>query len=322
MPFYVKNLLGRGWRTFLALTKIMLPVMVIVYMGQQLGLVEMMGRAIAPAMALIDLPPEAGIVWATTLFTGLYGGIAALSGFASNLEFTVGQLSALCAMMLFAHALPIEQAIVRRAGASFWLTTILRTGVALIYGAAVAWTCRLSGALSEPVSLEWLRGSSLVGESTGLWGWMQSSAFTLAMTFMVIIVLLLLLDIFDRLGITRWVTTALTPLLKLSGLDSRVATVTTVGVLLGLTYGGAIIIEEARKQRFSAHTRFLALAWLSLSHSLIEDTLLMLALGADIWIILVGRVLLTLAVVACIARLIAVKPTAREGYVLKQDRET
>lgn len=279
----------------------MLPVMVIVYVGQRLGLVEMLGYVIAPAMALIDLPPEAGIVWATTLLTGLYGGIAALSGLASNLELTVGQLSALCAMMLFAHALPIEQAIVRRAGASFWLTALLRIGVALAYGAGVAWACRLSGALSEPVSLEWLRGSSLVGESTGLWGWMQSTAFTLAITFMVIIVLLLLLDIFDRLGITRWITTALTPLLKISGLDSRVATVTTVGVLLGLTYGGAIIIEEARKQRFSARTCFLALAWLSLSHSLIEDTLLMLALGADIWIILVGRVLITLIIVAVIA---------------------
>lgn len=299
---YLGELFLRGGRAFLALARIMLPVMVVVQAAQWLGLVEWLGRAMAPAMSLLDLPPEAGIVWVTTLLTGLYGGIAALSGFAPLLELSVGQLSALCAMMLFAHALPIEQAIVRRAGASFWLTSALRVGVALIYGAAVAWASRLSGVLDEPVSLAWLRGSSLVGEHDGLWGWLQSTAFTLAMTFAVIVALLLLLDALARLGITRWITRALTPLLRLSGLDSRVATVTTVGVLLGLTYGGAIIIDEAEKQRFSVRTRFLALAWLSLSHSLIEDTLLMLALGADIWVVLAGRVLVTLGIVALIAR--------------------
>src|SRR5690606_19090168 len=81
------------------------------------------------------------------------------------------------------------------------------------------------------------------------------------------------------------------------------APVTTVGVLLGLTYGGALIIEEAKKQNFSARTRFLALSWLSLSHSLIEDTLLVLALGANIWVVLVGRVILTLLIVAALANL-------------------
>ena len=45
-------------------------------------------------------------------------------------------------------------------------------------------------------------------------------------------------------------------------------------VLLVLTYGGALIIEEAERRAFPARTRFLALAWLSLSHALIEDTAL------------------------------------------------
>src|SRR3546814_18408941 len=107
----------------------------------------------------------------------------------------------------------------------------------------------------------------------------------------------------DRLGITRRITAAMMPLLKVSGLNAQVAPVTTVGVLLGLTYGGALIIDEAAKQNFSARTRFLALAWLSLSHSPIEDTLLLLALGADIWVTLVGRVALQLINVGILALL-------------------
>jgi len=96
----------------------------------------------------------------------------------------------------------------------------------------------------------------------------------------------------------------LTPLLRFSGLDARAAPVTTVGVLLGLTYGGALIIEESDKQQFDARTRFLALAWLCLSHALIEDTILLLALGANLWIVLVGRVIITLVLIAALARLL------------------
>ena len=96
----------------------------------------------------------------------------------------------------------------------------------------------------------------------------------------------------------------MTPILRLSGLDERAAPITTVGVLLGLSYGGALIIEEAKKNNFDAKTRLLALSWLSLSHSLIEDTLLIMALGANIWIVLVGRVLMTLVVMALMARLL------------------
>src|SRR5699024_9747902 len=119
----------------------------------------------------------------------------------------------------------------------------------------------------------------------------------------IIVILVLILDLCDRLRITQRITALITPLLKLSGLNQQAAPVTTVGVLLGLSYGGALIIEQAEQNNFSPRTRFLALSWLSLSHSLIEDTVLLTAVGANVWIILVGRLLLTMAVVALLARL-------------------
>lgn len=118
------------------------------------------------------------------------------------------------------------------------------------------------------------------------------------MTAVIIISLVLALDVLERIGFTRLITKIITPVLRLSGLDERVAPVTTIGVLLGLSYGGALIIEEAKQNSFDAKTRLLALSWLSLSHSLIEDTLLIMALGANIWIVLAGRVFFTLIVMA------------------------
>lgn len=304
MYAYARVLLTRSWRMFTTVAKVMLPVMVVVKLAQELGLVELVGTLIAPAMALMHLPPEAAIIWATTILTGIYGGIATLSGLAGTLDMTAGQVSALCAMMLFAHGIPVEQSIVRRAGASFAVTTGLRLGTAVVYGAAVSWVCHLTGVLTEPVSFEWLRGiDSGEGDAAGYLGWIGSTAFSLGLTFVVIVGLVFILDVLDRCGVTRRFTSAMMPLLRVSGLDPRVAPVTTVGVLLGLTYGGALIIEEAAKQDFSPRTRLLALSWLSLSHSLIEDTLLLMALGANIWVVLVGRVIMTLLIVMALARL-------------------
>ena len=305
MP-YLLNLLHRSRRLFWVLIKIMLPIMALVQVGQWLGWIDLLGRAIAPAMALLDLPPEAGMIWVAGVCVGVYGAIAALIGLAAQLDLNVAQLSALCAMVLFAHGLPVEQAIVRRAGASFWATAALRVGAAILYAGGVAWACRWGGWLQEPVSLGWLQSSTLAADAqgSGVLEWLRGTAMSLLFTYAVIVALLVLLDVFERTGLTRAITAMLMPLLRLSGLDARVAPVTTVGVLLGLSYGGALIIEEADKKQLPARTRFLALAWISLSHSLIEDTVLLLTLGAGIWIIMVGRIVLTLAVVALLARLI------------------
>ncbi|WP_459614397.1 nucleoside recognition domain-containing protein [Bordetella sp. 2513F-2] len=303
MPYLLK-LWRRSAHLFVQLLKVMLPVMLLVQVGQWLGWIDAIGQAVGPAMALLDLPPEAGMIWIACVFVGLYGAIAALIGFAPVLDLTVAQFSALGAMMLFAHALPIEQAIVRRAGASFWATAALRLAAAVGYGALVAWACRLGGWLQQPVDFAWLpQAAAEAAGWEGVWQWMAGTAYSLGLTYAILVGLLILLDVLDRTGIMRVITAAMAPLLRLSGLDPRVTPVTTVGVLLGLTYGGALIIEEAERQQYPARTRFLALAWLSLSHSLIEDTLLLMTLGANGWVVLGGRVLITLAVVALLARL-------------------
>lgn len=318
MSTYVLTLLRRSWRMFITIARIMLPVMVIVKVAQAFGLVDLVGRLITPAMSLLNLPPEAGLIWATTVLTGMFGGIATLSTLATSIDMTVGQMSALGAMMLFAHGLPVEQAIVRRAGASFWLTATLRLGTAIVYGAAVGWACHFTGALSEPVSFAWLSGSSFTQGAGDYLGWVQATAYSLGIALLIIIVLVAVLDAFERLGITRRITATITPLLRISGLSAEVAPVTTVGVLLGLSYGGALIIEESEKKNFSRRTRFLALSWLCLSHSLIEDTLLIMALGANLWVVLVGRVAITLAIISLLAWLTDRGSWSRTGIQTQQ----
>lgn len=306
MQRYLFDLINRSQKLFVTLMKVMLPVMIIVRIGEEFGAIEVVSEWLTPVMALIGLPPEAGLIWATCALVSMYGAVGAFIGLAGHLDMTAAQLSALCAMMLFAHGLPVEQAIVKRAGASFFATTALRIAAAVGYGALVTWISDMTGWLSEPIDFTWMIGGDMEMAATGVagWGdWTVQTIKSLVVSFAVITSLLIILDVMKVSGLTDKFTLALSPILRISGLSRDVAPVTTIGVLLGLTFGGALIIEEARKNNYPKRTLFLSLSWLSLSHSLIEDTAIMLALGADIWVVLVGRVILTLIIIALLARI-------------------
>lgn len=298
MTAYLHSRLATSLTVFWQLLKIMVPVMIAVRVAEEFGLIEALAPALAPVMDLVGLPPQAGLVWVATLTVGIYGGLGALPLLA-DLPLSVAQVSILCAMMLFAHALPIEQAIVRKAGASFWATAILRFGTAVFYGVLISTVSKATGWLAGPAETGLLRSMAPAGE--GWVEWLLASGISLAATFGIIVALILLLDLFERLGVTRRLTQMLQPVLRVSGLSGEMAPVTTVGVLLGLTYGGGLIMKETRERNFAPQSRVLALCWISLSHSLLEDTGLMLAIGADIWVVLVGRVLLTLVLVRALA---------------------
>ncbi|HEX7386261.1 MAG TPA: nucleoside recognition domain-containing protein [Castellaniella sp.] len=312
---YLNTIRRRGTHMFLTVARIMLPVMAIVYIADRLGWVRAAGEALSPVMGVLGLPPEVGIIWVTTAITNIYGGMASMAALSEGLNLNVAQVSALGLMMLFAHNVPTEQSVVRRAGASATVTGILRFGTAIVCGAGVALACRAMGWLQQPVSLSWMRQeASLTQGPQGVGAWLLSTAESMGLILIIIIALVVLLDVLERLKITQLVTRLLTPILKISGLEERAAPLTTVGVLLGLAYGGALIIEAAERENYSARTRLLALSWLSLCHALIEDTLLILALGANLWVILVGRVLVTLLILASMAAL--TQPHTRWGQRL------
>ena len=80
-------------------------------------------------------------------------------------------------------------------------------------------------------------------------------------------------------------------------------TLTLVGITLGLSYGGGLLINEARKGHIKAKDICAAILLLSLLHSIIEDTLLILLLGADLSAILWARLVFTMIVISLATRL-------------------
>ena len=122
--------------------------------------------------------------------------------------------------------------------------------------------------------------------------------------FLIILSLVTLMRILQKTGIINRLNNLLKPGLEFLGMSKNAAPITIIGMTLGLAYGGGLIIREAKSKLLSKKDTFLSLSLMDLSHSLIEDTILVLSIGATLFGILIGRVLFTILVMALLIRII------------------
>ena len=297
---YIAATARRAASLFWLLVKVIVPVLILVRIGEALGVVAWLGALLGPLMVPLDLPPETAIAWLACALIGPPAGLAALAGL--DVSLTVAQASTLGSMMLIAHALPLECSITAKAGGSFGWSFLFRVVGSFGYGAASALIFAATGWLSQPADLSALSAPA----DPGLAAWVWASIELLLTIGAVLLALLVLLDLMEWIGLTAWLRRLIAPLLILSGMDARgegreAAPLVTVGLLLGLTYGAGLIIEAMRRGTIPPGERNIALAWLCLSHSVIEDTALMLLMGASLWPMLLGRLAFTVVVVRLVA---------------------
>ena len=287
-------------RTSNHLFRITVPVVIVTKLLAELGMIGYLSRLVEPIMALMGLPGALGIVWATALITTPYSAIAVFASLAPTLVLSGAQVTILCSAMLIAHSLPVELSISKKAGAGVIPMAALRLLSALCYAIILNLICRLTGLWQEPVQM-FFSGSP--GEQN-LSQWAISQIFNLGLIFFVIFCILTAMHLLRAIGFLRLLEVMLRPVLPLFGMTERAAPVAVVGMIFGIVYGGALIIRETTTGSMSRREIFNSLALMGLSHGLIEDTLVMMAIGGKLGGILFGRVLFSLLVIFLLDRLL------------------
>ena len=291
----LKEILGITYNLF----KIMIPIIIIVKIIEELGGIEYIAIALEPVMQWVGLPSSLGLVWATTMISNIYAGMII---FITNSQesLTVAQVTVLGSMMLIAHALPIEVRIAQKAGVRVLFTLILRIGSALLLGYILHKTYSYGDFLSETNNAIWKPNENT---DTSLTSWIISQLKTLFEVFLIISILVVFLRILKATGFEKLLAILLKPLLKILGLSTKTTSITIIGINLGLTYGGGLLINEAKKGDVSKLDIFGSLSLLAICHSLIEDTILIALLGADLTGILYARLLFSLIIIAILVRI-------------------
>jgi hypothetical protein len=300
LPLWLANLIREILTISFNLYKLMIPIIIIVKIIQELGGIKYIAMALEPFMELVGLPASMGLVWATTMITNIYGGMILFITNTPQESLTVAQVTILGGMMLIAHALPIEVRIAQKAGVRILFTLLLRIGGALLLGFLLHKIYSIGGFLTETNNALW-KPQLVTDDSILAWG--MSQIKTLGQVFLVISVLIIFLKLLKLSGIEKLLALLLKPLLKILGLSDKTTSISIIGITLGLTYGGGLLINEAQKGHISKADIFGSLSLLALCHSLIEDTLLIMLLGADISGVLYFRLFFSVILISLIIRL-------------------
>jgi spore maturation protein SpmB len=296
-----KDILWRSGRISLELYKIMIPIIIAVKILQELGLIAWLALPLAPVMHLVGLPGEMGLVWATALVNNIYGSMIVFVSLAGQHDLTVAQVTVLGVMILIAHGLPVELQIVRKSGPRMGFQALLRIGGALLLGWMLSKLYAWGGWLQEPNVILWQPEP----ESENLLAWGLGQTQNLAMVFVIILALTLIMRVFTAIGLTGLCVRLLAPVLRLLGIGPAAGTLTIVGMVMGLAYGGGMIMHEAHSGKVGSKDIFSSLSLMGLSHSVFEDTLLMIVIGGHVSGLLWARIIFTLVVIALLVRVVA-----------------
>jgi len=286
------------WLTSWELIKITVPIMILTRILEEMGLIVVISRWLEPVMGLIGLPGELGLVWATAMLTTLYGGMAVFAALAPGLELTVAHVTVLCAAMLFAHSLPIELSISKKTGVPVTPIATLRLGGAVLYCFILSRLCDSFGLWQQPAPIIFAE----VGEHLSHFSWALKQCRNIGLIIVVIFCVLLFMRLLKVLGVLDLLERILAPVLPHFGMGRQAAPITVVGMVLGIGYGGALIIREVAAGKMAREEIFNSMAMMALCHGLVEDTLLMFALGGKLGGILWGRIIFALVVIFILVR--------------------
>jgi spore maturation protein SpmB len=278
------------------LFKFMVPIMLIVRLLAVMEWISPLSALLAPFVHVLGLPSEMALVWMSALLTGIYGGIAALNGVHLAIPLTTAQVTVLSVVMLFAHAFPVELAICRQSGFKVLPMFAIRFGVALVTGVMLNLVLTWGQWLQGPAVSFWK-----AAEPKGWLSWAMGESVMLGKIFGIVLILVFSLKLFRYFGAVALLETLMRPLLRWLGLGVDTIPVLMVGMLLGISYGGGMIIREAKSGVLSGRDLVLSLVLMSLAHAVIEDTLVLHMAGASIWGVLGVRVGVALLVVGLFA---------------------
>lgn len=305
--------LAEVWMIFWALSKVMLPMLLIVRVIELMGWVEVLAQAIEPIMQWVGLPGEMGLVWVSAMVSSIYTGMAVFYQLGGIEQLTVAQISVLGTMILLAHSLPVEVAIAKSTGVSIWFTLLLRVGGAIALGMLLHLSYSWTDSLQIPISASWQPAAD-----DGSWSsWLLTQGQTFLAALIIIAILTLLMRVIRYLGIEKVIHWLLAPVMQAMGIGAKAINIMIAGLTLGIALGGGLMIKEARSGDISGKDIFLTMAFLGLCHSVIEDTLLILLLGADLSAVLWARLAFSLLFIALLARALEWLPETRRQFLFR-----
>ncbi len=275
--------LAKGWNGFVWMLKILVPISLLTSLLAWSGWINRLDLILEPVMGVIGLPPVAALPLIAGLLTGPYGAIAAMA----PLPLTVDQMTLLAIFLLISHNLIQESFIQSKSGLPFLKATLFRLVASITMVMVVSWFMdheTATNALTDaPVIIQ-------VPFFSMLKTWIAATLVLSGKILVIIMTLMITLEIMKNYNLIDHIVRMLAPVLKILGLGKQTGFMWLTAATFGLTYGAAVIVEEAKEGNLSKDELERLHLSMGINHSMIEDPALFLSLGLSIFWMCVPRV--------------------------------
>jgi len=271
----------RGWNSFIWICKIIIPISFLVALLQWSGWLYRVDFLLNPLMGLINLPAEAVLPIITAMIVSFYAALATMA----VLPFTIGQMTLIAIFTTIAHMLIAEGLIQHKSGIGIIKITLVRITAAILACLVVS---QFFGDTSQRVAVSAdLAVHIPFVEALKVW-----AIDTVSLSIKILVIVMIVMTMLESLKSLGWIKYLLKfskPFMKILGLSDRTAMMWVTAVVFGLVYGGAVITEEAKKEALTKEDLEYLHISIGINHSMVEDPALFLALGLNIFWLLVPR---------------------------------
>lgn len=264
----MNNILRKSMNSAFTVLKYVVPIYIIADILYYYNILSYISFIFEPISAFLNLPKETSLAIISGMFLNLYAAIA----FAAPLDLSSKDWSILAIFLGVAHSLPVESAILKKTGISIRYSLLLR----IIGGFLIAYIATFlpDSFFNSSKSL-----TSFTKPHYNTFFEMFFSSLKNAIFLSLKIIALITILIFLMEGFKK--------LLKNFNVSKTFSII--IGLFLGITYGAVILIEESKNMKKS--DVFFIATFLSICHSIIEDTLLFVIFGASFTVVVLVRLI-------------------------------
>lgn len=284
--------LKAAWPTTLKsakwLLKLMIPISLVVALLQHFGIIEWIAQYLNPVFQYMGLPGASAVIFITGATAGTYAGVAAMM----SIPLTLRQATIICLMIALCHALPMECAVCKKTGSSFFKMGIIRI--------IMAFMCAYYLNIVLPDMPEAYAYMGAVADSSlmeVLYTWGLSQIKMVVMVFGIIYSLMVLQRLIEAYNLLPKLSEFFAPLMHVFGLSRQATYMWLVGNVLGLSYGSAVMLELEEKGVITRKEANDVNYHLIMNHSMLEDTIVFAVTGISAFWIISTRVLFAMLLV-------------------------
>lgn len=283
-----KQAVPASWKSTRWLLKLMIPISLAVTLMQHFGILAWIATWINPMFVHFGLPGESAVAFISGAAAGTYAGLAVMM----SIPLTMKQASILALMIALCHALPMECAVNKKTGSSFWNMAVIRIVMALL--CAFTLNLLLPEIAGKYIYLGAEADSSLAEVTTT---WVLSQVKMSLMVMLIIFTLMVVQRMLEAYRLLDSLSRLLSPLMLFFGLSRHASYMWLVGNVLGISYGSAVMLELEEKGLVTKDEANDVNYHLIMNHSMLEDTIVFAATGISAILLITTRVSFALLLV-------------------------